>query len=131
MTEEDLLHCTMREEAHFNGGKAWFGWMHRCIQHPRLTRMDKYIRSDRRVESTFRVDGKPVSGLAEAADRLGSPYQPTADDLTLLALVPDEFARLENRSRFLPLRDCGLVEFRDGDCRRTEAGRAALQEGAS
>lgn len=126
MTEADLLKCSLREAAHFNGGKEWFGCLFRCDQHPRLTRMDKYFRKDRSVESRFKVDGKPVANLAEAADRLSQSYEPTPEDLTLLAEVPDKYARLESRSRFLPLRDAGLVEFQNGNCRRTDTGRAAL-----
>lgn len=127
MTEADLLKCTMHEAAHFNGGKEWFGYLHRCNQHPRLTRMDRYIRKTCGVESTFNVDGKPVANLAEAAERLSKPYEPTPEELTLLAEVPNEYIRLENRSRFMPLRDVGLVEFQNGNCRRTDAGRAALE----
>lgn len=122
----DLTHCTTHESAHLNGGKDWFGYIHRCNEHPRLTRLDKYIRATRGVESTWRVDGKAVADLAEAAVLLATPYQPRPEELVLLALVPDEYARLEERSRFLPLREAGLVEFKDGECRRTSAGRDAL-----
>lgn len=121
MTEADLLKCTMRETTHLNGGKEWFGYIHRCNQHPRLTRMDKYIRKTRGVESTWRVDSKPVANLAEAAERLSIPYSPTPEELALLAEVPHEYTLLENRSRFTPLCDVGLVEFKDGKCRRFRA----------
>jgi len=127
MTAIDLSACTMREEAHYNGGKEWFGYRHRCIQHPRLTRFDKYIRKTRSVESTFSVDGKLVANLEAAAQLLAIPYQPTPEDLELLRLVPDEWTRMEDRVRFVHLQDFGLIEFKTGDCRRTDAGRAALQ----
>jgi hypothetical protein len=123
MIETDLLNCTMHESAHLNGGKEWFGYIHRCNEHPRLTRMDKYTRKNRGVESTWRVDGKPVANLAEAATLLSTPYQPTADELKLLAEVTDEYALFDGRARFLPLREVGLIEFHDGKCRRTPAGR--------
>jgi hypothetical protein len=126
LTEADLLKCTTHEAVHLNGGKEWFGYIHRCNQHPRLTRMDKYIRKTRGVETTWNVDGKPLADLAEAARLLSSPYEPTPDELALLSEVPDEYTRFENRSRFLPLRDVGLIEFKDGACRRTDAGRSAL-----
>jgi hypothetical protein len=126
MTEADLLACTTHEAAHINGGKEFFGYIHRCNQYPRLTRMDKYIRKTRGVESTWRVDGKPVSGLAEAAELLSTPYQPAPEELRLLAEVPDEFTRMENRVRFVDLAEFGLIEFKDGACRRTDAGRSAL-----
>lgn len=127
LTEADLLKCTMHQAAHFNGGKAWFGYLHRCNEHPRLTRMDRYTRATRSVESTFQVDGKPVRDLADAAVRLSTPYQPTPEDIELLKLVPDDWTRLEGRARFLPLRDVGLVEFHDGNCRLTETGKSALE----
>jgi hypothetical protein len=127
MNEADLINCTMHESAHLNGGKEWFGYIHRCNEHPRLTRMDKYIRKTHRVESTWRVDGKPVAGLAEAAELLSTPYQPRPEELALLALVPDEYTMLEERSRFIPLREVGLIEFKDGECRRTDAGREATR----
>lgn len=131
MTEADLLKCTMREVAHYNGGKEWFGYLHRCNQHPRLTRMDKYIRKTRAVESIWRVDGNSVTGLSQAAELLSTPYEPTPEELALLAEVPDEYARFEDRHRFLRLQDVGLIEFQKGACRRTDAGRAALEaEGA-
>lgn len=121
MTEADLLKCTTHEAAHYNGGKEWFGYLHRCNQHPRLTRMDKYIRKTRGVESAWNVDGQPCASLSEAAERLSTPYQPTPEELTLLAEVPEEFTRLENRSRFSRLQEVGLVEFKNGDCRRFRA----------
>ena len=126
MTEADLLKCTTHEAAHINGGKEWFGYIHRCNQHPRLTRMDKYIRKTRSVESTWNVDGKPVADLAEAAVLLSSPYEPTPDELVLLAEVPDEYTRFEDRARFHRLQEVGLIEFKAGACRRTDAGRSAL-----
>jgi hypothetical protein len=131
ITEADLLKCTMREEAHFNGGKEWFGYRLRCVQHHRLTRFDKYIRATRSTQSTFEVDGEPVASLAAAAELLAKPYEVQPEDIKLLNLVPDEWALLDQRSRFLRLRDVGLVEFKDGKCRRTDTGRAALSSQAS
>jgi hypothetical protein len=118
----------MLEDAHFNGGKEWFGYRLRCVQHPRLTRFDKYIRKTRGVESTFEVDGEPVASIEEAARQLATPYQPIPEDIKLLELVTDDWTLLERRSPFLRLRDVGLVEFQDGKCRRTDAGRAAMKE---
>jgi hypothetical protein len=127
----DLSKCTMREDAHFNGGKEWFGYRMRCIQYPRLTRFDKYLRATRGVQSTFEVDGEPVADLEAAAALLAIPYEIQPEDIKLLQLVPDEFTSLDRRSRFLRLRDVGLIEFKDGDCRLTDTGRAALQEAAN
>lgn len=130
VTEDDLSKCTTHESAHLNGGKEWFGYIHRCNEHPRLTRMDKYIRKTRGTESTWRIDGKPVANLAEAATLLSTPYQPTPEELALLAEVPDEYTLFEGRARFMPLRETGLIEFKDGACRRTDAGRSALSSKA-
>jgi hypothetical protein len=129
VTAIDLSKCTMREDAHFNGSKEWFGYRFRCVEHLRLTRFDKYIRKTRGVESTFEVDGEAVASLEAAAELLAKPYEIQPEDIALLNLVPDEFRRLERRSRFLRLRDVGLVEFKDGNCRRTDAGRTALANG--
>lgn len=126
MTEADLLKCTTHEAAHFNGGQEWFGYLHRCNQHPRLTRMDKYIRKTRGVESIWNVDGKPVADLAEAAMLLSMPYEPTPEELALLTEVSDEYTRFENRHRFTRLQEVGLIEFKGGNCRRTDSGRAAM-----
>lgn len=125
ITEADLLKCTTHKAAHFNGGKDWFGYLHRCNEHPRLARMDRYIRRNRSVESEWRVDGKPVRDLAEAAERLSTPYQPTPDEIALLRLVPEDWTLLEERARFVQLVDTGLVEFHDGKCRLTATGRSA------
>lgn len=127
MTEADLLKCSMREEAHFNGGKVWFGYRYRCVQHPRLTRFDKYIRATRSTQSTFEIDGEPVASLAVAAELLAKPYEVQPEDIKLLNLITDEWTLLDRRSRFLRLRDVGLVEFQDGKCRRTDTGRAAME----
>lgn len=126
ITETDLLKSTTREVAHYNGGKVWFGYLHRSNQYPRLARMDKYFRATRAVESTWRVDGEPVANLAEAADRLSVPYVATPEQIELLKDVPDEFTLLEERARFTPLVEFGLVEFRDGKCRRTDTGRTTI-----
>jgi hypothetical protein len=123
----DLSRCTMLECAHFNGGKAWFGYQFRCAEYPRLTRMDRYTRATKAVESTFRVDGQPVRDLKEAAEKLAIPYVPTTDDLRLLELVPDQFEKVDGRVRFLQLQTVGLVEFKNGACRLTDSGRAALR----
>lgn len=127
MTEADLLKCPMRQVSHVNGGKVFFGYIYRCNQHPRLTRFDKYIRATRAVEIEWRIDGKPVASLAEAAIALLTPYQATPEDLALLVLVPDEFTRLEDRVRFVGLAEVGLIEFRDGACRRTDTGRSVCE----
>ncbi len=126
LTEAELLACTVQEVAHLNGGREWFGYIHRCVQHPRLTRLDKYVRKTRGVASTWRVDLKPVADLAEAAKILSTPYAPSADEIALLAEVPDEYTLFEMWVRFVPLAEVGLVEFSNGECRRTDAGRAAL-----
>ncbi len=126
ITEADLAKCHMVETGHFHGTDR-FGYVHRCVQHLRLTRVDTYLRKDRSVHSEWRVDDKRVANLAEAAERLSVPYQPTAEDLALLALITDEFVLHEDRFKFRHLAVVGLIEFKDGKCRLTDTGRAAKE----
>ena len=56
----------MREVMHINGGKDFFGYVHRCIEEPRLERYDRYDRKSRQVQSTWRVDGVDQPSLIAA-----------------------------------------------------------------
>ena len=62
---------TLRETAHLNGGSAWFGYEHTCVQHPRLkrhTRCDKKLRT---CSHTWSVDGVMFETLEAAVTALG------------------------------------------------------------
>lgn len=127
ITEADIRKCQMQQAAHLNGGADWFGYIYRCVQHPRLTRRDTYTRKDKSVKSEWHVDMQPVADLAEAATKLSVPYPVTPAQVELLKLVPIEFTLLEDRVRFVMLAEFGLVEFKNGACRLTETGKAAIK----
>jgi hypothetical protein len=79
---------------HLNGGAKFFGYIHRCVEHPRLTRRDIYDKKDKSVTSTWRVDGEDVADLAAAVERLNTPAVLTLDEAAALALIPTEFTNL-------------------------------------
>jgi hypothetical protein len=74
----------MREVAHINGGKDWFGYRHQCIQQPRLSRFDRYTRKDRSVASTWRVDGEDCASLTDALAKLEVPPSLTVSEMRAL-----------------------------------------------
>lgn len=76
---------TMREVAHYNGGREWFGYKYQCIQHPRLSRFDRYTRRDRSVASTWRVDGQECRSFEEAMAELDHAPALTVSELTAIA----------------------------------------------
>lgn len=96
ITVEILSGTHLRTIAHINGGSEWFGYRLRCIEYPRLQRLDRYMRKDRSVVSTWAVDGEGVENLAMAAEALNHPPVFTEDEIAALALVPDEFANLRH-----------------------------------
>jgi hypothetical protein len=124
VTLEVLQKCHMKESAHGHGTGMFF-YIHRCVEHPRLSRRDHYAKKDRSVTSTWRVDGEDVKDLAEAVEKLNRPPSLTDEERAILATVPDEWTdwRKEDLSamRFYTLAEKGLVEWRDGKCRRAVA----------
>lgn len=69
---------TMRfiQVAHYNGGKAWFGYDHKCEQYPRLTVFGRCDRKTRTTKETWRVDGVDQPSLAAALVTLAQEVQP-------------------------------------------------------
>ena len=120
----------LREGAHFNGGREWFGYRMNCIQEPRLSRFDRYTRADRSVTSTWEVDGEKVASADAAWVALQTPPAITEDELAALTLVGDEPADLRDVLAYEvrhSLRAKGLIEYGPpGRCKRTEAGRSAI-----
>ena len=53
----DISAWTMRETAHYNGGRAWFGYLYQCNQEPRLELFKRYDKKLRTGTATWRVDG--------------------------------------------------------------------------
>lgn len=138
MTEDDFNSWRFRKnDVHFNGGKEWFGYGHRCIDQPRLLVVDKYFRKDRSVKRSYQVDGKiRCETLAEALAALSVPPAVDDEQRRLLATVSPEWYRPEERGDLVPLAYMGLVEWgRDPDnkvtCRLSDSGRKLLAETAS
>lgn len=122
ITAADLANCHMREEAHYNGGREFFGYGYRCIEHPRIYQIVKYYRKDRSTVIEWYVDGERVADLAAAADRLSAPPTITAQEREALAGLSTEFTPKRDLDYdfevFRRLADKGLIEWKDGHCRR-------------
>lgn len=121
------------DDVHFNGGKEFFGWGHRCVDQPRLLIIDKHFRRDRSTQRSYLIDGRtPCTTLDEALAALSVPPAVGADDIALLrTLPPDGWSRPEQRAPYIPVAEMGLIEWgRDEEkrvtCRLTEAGRNIL-----
>ena len=123
---EILRGCALRETAHYNGGRDWFGYDHECIEYPRLRRHDRYDRRSKSVSSKWFVDEAECIDIHDAAKRL--QIKPVLPDelLPALALVTDEpqdFRKTEHLSAILRLRRYGMVHANKGRVTITELGR--------
>lgn len=122
-----------RDAVHFNGGSAFFGYGHRCIDQPRLLVIDKFFKKTRSSERSYIVDGTTrCATLAEALAALSVQPRPNAEQLEKLRSVPTEWHRPADRLGLASLAEMGLVEWgRDDDrkviCRITSAGIACLE----
>lgn len=122
-----------RDAVHFNGGSAFFGHGHRCIDQPRLLVIDKFFKRTRTSQRSYMVDGTtPCATLAEALAALAIAPQPNAEHLAVLRTVPADWIRPERRVPLLPLAEMGLIEWgRSADdkvtCRLSAAGAALLE----
>lgn len=121
----------MREDAHYNGGEKFFAYMHRCVEQPRLSRFDKYLRKDRSVTSTWRVDGEDKPSFEAAIEALNVPPEFRDDELALLRTFGDEPEdRRKEMFADMPLwnglKEKGAIGWRDGRVTITEAGRDAI-----
>ncbi|PYY71221.1 hypothetical protein CRX42_07335 [Pseudomonas jessenii] len=67
----DISTLTIREVAHYNGGKAFFAYGYECVQHPRLTLFKRFDRKLKTVTNTWRVDGADQASLEAAVATLG------------------------------------------------------------
>lgn len=91
---EDASKWTMVEAGHYNGGKEWFGYLHRCVEQPRLSRFDRYTRKDKSVTSTWRIDGEDMETFSDAVSGLARPPCLTIEEVAVLAQVGTEPADL-------------------------------------
>lgn len=120
----------LRETAHFNGGKAWFGYEYQCIEEPRLRRLDKYLRADRSVTSVWRVDGVDCASPAEVMERLVLPPAIGEDEMAVLSLMTTEYMgkaeldalNIDWRNRRDSLNQKGLIWWENGKVRLTAHG---------
>lgn len=128
VTRETLAACHMRETMHLNGGKEWFGYVHQCIEHPRLSRMDKYTRKDKGVQSTWRVDGQDCADLDAALAALALPVILTDEERVALTQWRDDHdaAWADRGGKYAMLRALSDKGLLDGKSGITEAGKAAL-----
>lgn len=138
ITIETISGWKMRERAHYNGGKEWFGYGHQCVEEPRLYRIDRYQRATRSVESEWQVDGQPVPSLEAAAEMLNIEPTLAGEEGPLLLLVTPEYQRRseikahdayasleEPFTAFHYLDRKGMVEWEDGRVRLTRRGHLA------
>jgi hypothetical protein len=132
LTEVDAKQWHMRESAHYNGGKVFFAYLHRCVEQPRLSRFDRYERKDRSVTSTWRTDGQDRASLADAVEALNTPPVFSADEMAFLASSPDDYEAERREGLDYQLADSvlnkGAIEFERGRFRLTSLGRASIQE---
>lgn len=123
-----------RDAVHFNGGRMFFGYGHRCIDQPRLLVIDKYFKADRSTERSYLIDNKTkCDTLDEVLTALSAPPNPSAEELDLLRTASDDWFSPEKRAPFMSLAAMGFIEWgRDADdrvsLRRTDLGRAALEQ---
>ncbi|MFJ7792305.1 hypothetical protein [Pseudomonas sp. NPDC096950] len=66
----DISTLTIREVAHYNGGKAFFAYGYECVQHPRLTLFKRFDRKTKQVTNTWRVDGADQPSFETAVKAL-------------------------------------------------------------
>jgi hypothetical protein len=128
ITRADLERCHLDFSAHLDAS-GWFGEVHRCIEHPRLRRITRFSRRGRVAKFepvSWLVDGKPTADLDEAVARLNEPVALKPEEETALEKVTDEYVDLRKVLDFrvrMSLADKGVIEFRDGKCRRRKEGR--------
>jgi hypothetical protein len=83
-----------RDAVHFNGGKVFFGYGHRCVTQPRLLVIDKYFKADRSTQRSYLVDGKTQClTLLHALVALSTPPTLTSHELQLLNTLSLEWYR--------------------------------------
>lgn len=136
LTEADFNSWRFRKNVmHLNGGKAFFGYGHRCVDQPRLLVIDKFFRKDRSTRRSYLIDDKtPCATLEEALAALSSPPVMTDEERELLRSMPADWFYPTRRAPYAFLAALGFVEWRPRDeggiaCRITPAGRAALKGG--
>ncbi|MCO5071100.1 MAG: hypothetical protein M9944_07830 [Rhizobiaceae bacterium] len=133
LTENDAKSWHLKEAAHYNGGAAFFAYLHRCVEQPRLSRFDRYDRKTKSVTSTWKVDGADRLSLRDAIDALNTPPVFTAEELAFLRDAPNDFEPERRNGLDYKVadgvRNKGAIEFENGRFRITDLGRAAIKQG--
>ncbi|WP_339419009.1 hypothetical protein [Pseudomonas sp. RL_105y_Pfl1_103] len=70
----DIGALTIRETAHYNGGKAFFAYGYECVQHPRLTLFKRFDRKTKQVTNTWRLDGEDQASLESAVQAMEASH---------------------------------------------------------
>ena len=132
LTEHDAKSWHMEEAAHYNGGAAFFAYLHRCVEQPRLSRFDRYDRKTKSVTSTWKVDGADRLSLNDAIDALNTPPVFTVEEISFLRDAPNDYEpeRREGLNYKLAdgVRNKGAIEFEKGRFRLTDLGRSTLKQ---
>lgn len=92
-SRDDLKKAHMRNIQHFHGD-GFFGYVSQCVEFPRLSRLDKYIKETKSVESTFMVDGEAITDLDAAVLAMAQPPVLSDEERATLDRVPTEFIDL-------------------------------------
>ncbi|MBN9028907.1 MAG: hypothetical protein J0I23_03800 [Rhizobiales bacterium] len=122
---------TLREDAHYNGGKTFFAYLMRCVQQPRLSRYDRYDKATKTSTSTWRVDGIDFPNFNAAIIALNIEPELTAEERLVLETVTSKPSdrRKEMIANYEPwhgLREKAFILWEKGRVTITDAGRAAL-----
>lgn len=99
ITRDDIDKSTMEYAAHYNMGRAGYGYGFRCVEFSRLMVIDQCYRPskewpDGKHTRTYYVDGAEVADLAAAIAALNVPPVLTEDEQRILDFIPREFTDL-------------------------------------
>ncbi len=61
---------TFQQDAHYNGGKAFFAYGYSCVQYPRITLFRRYDKKIRQVSDHWRLYGFEVASLQVAYEAM-------------------------------------------------------------
>lgn len=91
ITAADLEGESFRNDAHYNMGKAGYGYGYRSINYPRLRFIDKTYRQEQRTTRTWYVDGAECPSYEDAIEALNKPPVLTDEEKATLEKIPQEF----------------------------------------
>lgn len=74
VTLDTLKACHRQLKMHLRTAEG-ATYVYRCVEQPRLEKVVRHIRKERRLEETWLVDGEPVTDLAAAVRALNAPQE--------------------------------------------------------